>query len=161
MLLKAFAEVSIDFPDWQLVIIGEGSERQSLLNLADALLIKHKVHLPGITSNVESWMARAGLVVQPSRYEGFSNVVLEALGMGCTVISSDCSGARDLIDDGVSGSIVPVNDIKSLVSEMNDLMRNRLLREQYGMAGLMVRHKYSYTNVMTLWESLIQSTVVK
>jgi glycosyltransferase involved in cell wall biosynthesis len=82
VLLQAFAHIATDFPKWRLVILGEGPERQALTALCKQLELTGKVDMPGRVMNVENWLARAGLVVQPSRFEGFPNAVLEAMGMG-------------------------------------------------------------------------------
>ncbi len=61
-------------------------------------------------------------MVQPSRFEGFPNVVLEAMGMGAPVVSADClAGPADLIRDGVNGRLVPVEDIDALAEAMRTL----------------------------------------
>ena len=74
LLLRAFARIASDFSDWNVAIVGEGSERENLLRLSDELALTTRVQFGGQVRNVESWMARAGLVVQPSRFEGFPNV---------------------------------------------------------------------------------------
>lgn len=153
-VLQAFAKVRSEFPDWKLVILGEGPERSMLENLCDQLGLHNVVQMPGTVTNPEQWMARAGLVVQASRFEGFPNVLLEAMGMGAAVISSNCrSGPAEIISEGVNGRLVPVDDVESLAQVMAELMSDQGLRERLGQAARLVRNKYSQSAIMIQWNS--------
>ena len=153
LLLEAFARLAPRFNDWNLVILGDGAERDRLTRLCRDLALTERVQLGGHTSEVETWMARAGLVVQPSRFEGFPNVVLESMGMGAAVISSDCrSGPADLIEDGVNGRLVPVEDVASLMEVMSELMSQPELRARLGRAATQVRELYRQDRIMSNWE---------
>jgi glycosyltransferase involved in cell wall biosynthesis len=99
---------------------------------------------------------RAGLVVQPSRFEGFPNVVLESMGLGAAVISADCrSGPADLIEEGVNGRLVPVDDVDSLARVMAELMANATERARLGQAAMKVRERFRQGVVMERWESCL------
>ena len=137
LLLRAFAHIAPGFADWRLAIIGEGEERQSLMRLCGELLLHERVEFVGTERPMSSaWMTHAGLVVQPSRFEGFPNVVLEAMGLGAAVISSDCrSGPSDMIEDGVNGRLVPVDDVDKLAAVMAELMSRPDERTRLGRRG--------------------------
>jgi GalNAc-alpha-(1->4)-GalNAc-alpha-(1->3)-diNAcBac-PP-undecaprenol alpha-1,4-N-acetyl-D-galactosaminyltransferase len=103
--------------------------------------------------DIESWMSRASLVVQPSRFEGFPNVVLEAMGMGAAVICADCrSGPAEIISDGVNGRLVPVEDVATLTEVMSELMRQPEERARLGNEAKKVRQAFRQDLVMTHWE---------
>lgn len=154
VLLRAFACIAPAFKDWRLAIVGEGEERQSLTRLRGELLLDERVEFVGQTPDVVTWMAHAGLVVQPSRYEGFPNVVLESMGLGAAVISTDCrSGPADLIEDGVNGRLVPVDDVEALANIMAELISRPEERERLGRAAAGVRERYQQDVVMYRWEA--------
>lgn len=156
LLLRAFAEISADFEDWNLVFIGDGSERENLGRLRDELGLAERVEFTGFVQNVESWMARAGLVVQPSRFEGFPNVLLESMGMGAPVISSDClSGPREIIQDCINGRLVPVDDVDALAGAMSDLMSDPCARRKLGTEAMKVRERFRQDRIMSQWEYCI------
>lgn len=156
VLIRAFADLSLSFPEWSLVIVGEGPERARLEQLRAERRLDERVSLPGQVSNVEDWLARATLVVQPSRYEGFPNAVLEAMGMGVAVISTDCrAGPSDIIDHGVNGMLVPVDDVVALAGAMSDLMSQPDVRARLGSEALAVRHKFRQDRLMTEWEAVL------
>ena len=116
-LLRAFARVRATRP-LRLMILGEAGEpgkqadRQArLMALAAELDIIDDVALAGFVSNPFAYMARAAVLVLSSLYEGFPNVLIEALACGCPVVSTDCpSGPAEILDQGRFGQLVPVGD---------------------------------------------------
>jgi len=156
LLLRAFSSIERKFPQWRLVILGEGPEHAVLVATRDSLGLTERVTFPGYTNEIEGWLGRAAIVVQPSRFEGFPNAVLEAMGMGAAVISSDClSGPSELIRDGENGRLVAVEDVPALARCMTELMSNAELRERLGAAALEVRTIYSEQHVMRRWWSVL------
>jgi glycosyltransferase involved in cell wall biosynthesis len=161
LLLRAFARIRSARTEWRLIILGEGGERRNLETLRDELGLSECVDMPGRVKDPELWMARAGLVVQPSRYEGFPNVVLEAMAMGAPVISSDCeSGPSDIIRDRVNGRLVPVEDVAALASVMDELIRDKPERERLGRAAMSIRDDYAMETIMPRWEAALRDCVV-
>jgi glycosyltransferase involved in cell wall biosynthesis len=156
LLLRAFARIAPDFNEWRVTIIGEGSERARLVSLCADLGLSERVTFAGQLRNVESWMARAGIVVQPSRFEGFPNVVLESMGMGAAVISTDCpSGPADLIEDGINGRLVPVENVDMLTRAMVELMSQADLRTRLGQEAARVSQRFHPDAIMAQWEACL------
>jgi GalNAc-alpha-(1->4)-GalNAc-alpha-(1->3)-diNAcBac-PP-undecaprenol alpha-1,4-N-acetyl-D-galactosaminyltransferase len=156
LLLKAFAKLSPDFPSWRVCIIGDGTERQALTQLCNELKLADRVEFIGEVQQVELWMARAGLLVHPSRREGFPNAVLEAMGMGLAVVCADCrAGPSELIEDGINGRLVPVDDVDALARAMSELMIAPQLRERIGCEARKVRNQYALDIIMERWQSLL------
>jgi len=156
LLLRAFARLRPEFPQWRIAILGVGPELESLRALAASLQIADAVSFEGTDPAIEGWMARAGLVVQPSRFEGFPNVVLEAMGLGAAVISGDCpAGPSDLITDGRNGLLVPVDDVEGLAAAMRKLLSDRALRERLGHEARNVRAAFSQERIMSMWDSIV------
>jgi GalNAc-alpha-(1->4)-GalNAc-alpha-(1->3)-diNAcBac-PP-undecaprenol alpha-1,4-N-acetyl-D-galactosaminyltransferase len=159
LLLQAFARLADDFRQWRVVIIGEGTELASLQRLRAKLLLEERVEFLGQVRDIEPWMARAGLVVQPSRFEGFPNAVLESMGMGAPVISCDCqAGPADLIEDGLNGRLVPVEDVAALAAVMGELMARDDVRARLGHQALQVRQLFRQDVIMARWEAAIMRT---
>lgn len=113
-LIKAFAQVRA-VREARLVILGEGKKRTELETLARKLNVASDVDLPGFVDNPFAYMARAAVFVLSSAWEGFGNVVAEALACGCPVVSTDClSGPAEILDGGAYGPLVPVGDDAAL-----------------------------------------------
>jgi glycosyltransferase involved in cell wall biosynthesis len=109
-LMRAFASARQRRP-LRLAILGDGPERRALERTARKLGIADDVHMPGFAGNPAAWMARSSVFVLSSGWEGFPNVVLEALAVGCPVVSTDCpSGPREMLSDGTYGCLVRVGD---------------------------------------------------
>jgi GalNAc-alpha-(1->4)-GalNAc-alpha-(1->3)-diNAcBac-PP-undecaprenol alpha-1,4-N-acetyl-D-galactosaminyltransferase len=156
LLLKAFAKLAPDFPAWRVCILGDGAELQSLTLLRNELNLSDRVEFVGEVQHVELWMARAGLLVHPSRREGFPNAVLEAMGMGLAVVCANCrAGPSELIEDGINGRLVPVDDVDALARAMSELMIAPLLRERMGCEARKVREQYAQNAIMPRWQSLL------
>ena len=119
-LLKAFHELVQSRPA-RLVILGEGPERQNLLQLASRHGLAGQVNLPGFKVNPFAYMSRASVFVLPSRYEGFPNVLVQAMACGTTVVSTDCrSGPREILEDGKWGRLVPVGGWRSMADAISE-----------------------------------------
>ncbi len=115
-LLRAFARVRSRRPA-RLMIGGKGSPMQidRVYDLAAELGIRPDVDALGFLRNPLPYMARAAVFVLSSRFEGFPNVLLEALAAGTPVVSTDCpSGPREILADGAFGALVPVGDDRAL-----------------------------------------------
>ena len=113
-LLRAFALARRRRPA-RLAILGDGELLPSLRGLADRLGVRRETLFPGFARNPFAWMARAGVFVLSSKWEGFGNVLAEALACGCPVVSTDCpSGPAEILDGGTWGRLVPVGDPPAL-----------------------------------------------
>ncbi len=109
-LIKAFYKV-VQRTEARLIILGEGKERDSLLNLIRYLGITDKVALPGFTSNPFAFLSRASCFVLSSAWEGSPNVLIEALALGIPVVATDCpTGPREILKNGRYGELVEVHN---------------------------------------------------
>jgi glycosyltransferase involved in cell wall biosynthesis len=109
-LLRAFAQVRRD-KDAELVILGDGPLADDLMDLALLLGISGHVRFMGFRENPNDYLAHADVFVLLSRFEGFPNVLGEALGMGCTIVATDApGGTSDILDGGRFGELVPCGD---------------------------------------------------
>ena len=121
-LIRAFAEVRRRRPA-RLIILGEGEERTGLETLIGELGVAHDVALPGFRDNAMAYMARSGLFVLSSAWEGLPTVLIEALAAGTRVVSTDCpSGPREILQDGRLGALVPVGNTQAMTAAMIDAL---------------------------------------
>jgi GalNAc-alpha-(1->4)-GalNAc-alpha-(1->3)-diNAcBac-PP-undecaprenol alpha-1,4-N-acetyl-D-galactosaminyltransferase len=123
LLINAFARIAKFDAAWELVIYGDGPERAALERMIDALGLSGQIVLAGNTTAIEQAYANADLFVHAARYEGYPNVVQEALAAGKAVIATDCPGAtRELLAGGRYGVLVPNEDVDALERALRALM---------------------------------------
>jgi glycosyltransferase involved in cell wall biosynthesis len=102
--------------DTVLVVLGEGPERTGLEALGRELGVEDRVFLLGRVPDVAAWLRRATLYVHPARWEGFGLGVLEAMQASLPVVATRVSSLPELVVDGVTGRLVPVDDPQGLAA---------------------------------------------
>ena len=123
-LLRAFERIKNEVAG-ELWILGEGPLRGNLEREIVTLGLTGRVRLPGFVKNPFAFMARASTFVLSSRWEGFGNVITEAMACGTPVISTDCPhGPREILEAGQWGDLVPVGDVAALANAMRGSMRD-------------------------------------
>lgn len=130
-LIKAFAIVQKHYSA-HLIIIGEGPFKKSLEKLVSDLELSNKVSFLGWKKNPFSILRNCDLFVLSSSFEGFGNVLVEAMACKLPVISTDCiSGPSEILDNGEYGVLTPVEDSNSLAKEIMNLLQDEKLRESF------------------------------
>ncbi len=128
-LLRAFAQVRRQQPV-KLIFLGEGEERDTLESLAQNLSIDNDVDFVGFVSNPYAYMADANVLVLSSVWEGFGNVLIEAMAAGTPVISTNCkSGPAEILADGKYGKLIPVGDDLSLAKAISKTLSEPIRSE--------------------------------
>lgn len=119
LLLRAFARMQVIENAAHLIILGDGPERSSLQCLADRLGIAARLTMPGKVINPYVWMVHADLFVLSSNFEGWPNVLVEALVIGLPVVACDCpTGPAEILRNGAFGLLVPTNNVEALSAAM-------------------------------------------
>jgi glycosyltransferase involved in cell wall biosynthesis len=129
VLLSAWPSVTRRVPDAELFLVGSGPEEQRLKSMAPS-----GVHFAGERDDVEEWLAAANLVVLPSRWEGLSIGLLEALARGRSVVATDVPGAAEALGTE-AGAIVPVEDTRALGDEVTKRLLDPSLVDAEGRAA--------------------------
>lgn len=159
-LIRAFSTACKDNSSWHLVILGDGGEYDSLQSLADSMQIRDRVHLLGRCADMSAWYNRAEVFALSSLYEGFPNVLVEAMAHGLAVVSNDCEfGPREIIEHGVNGMLVPVGDETAMSEGISRLVQEEKLREKLGHNAKNVRETYSPENILSKWTTCVTEVV--
>ncbi|MGO9570679.1 MAG: glycosyltransferase, partial [Desulfomonilaceae bacterium] len=123
-LLKAFRIVRKN-RDVRLMILGEGPERSLLNSLAEELGIDDEVAFPGFVENPIPYIARSSVLALTSRFEGLSNVIIEALACGTPAVATDCPcGPREILEGGRYGMLAPVGDFEAVARAIEETLKN-------------------------------------
>lgn len=159
LLIRAFSKISPLFPDLQLVIYGEGPLRENLESLVRSLGLEGKVLLPGRTEHVIDEMRKSKLFCFSSDYEGMSNALLEAICVGLPIITTNVSGASELVQDGVNGFIVNIRDGEQMINAMKRLLSDENMMNQFSEVNIRKASQFSIDKIVGQWESLICEVV--
>jgi glycosyltransferase involved in cell wall biosynthesis len=125
-LLRAFSLLRSSHP-CRLLILGEGEQRPQLQSLCEQLQIASEVDLPGFEGNPFRYMQRCAVFALASAWEGFGNVLVEALACGATIVSTDCPGGpAEILECGKYGTLVPVGDPKALAQALEQALEHPL-----------------------------------
>lgn len=136
-LIEAAAALKPRFPDVKVVIAGDGFERPELIGLAESLGIARDVTFLGWVPNSElpPYYRAAAVSVIPSLEEGFGIPAAEAMGCQTPVVASDAGGLPEVVEDGVTGLVVPRGDSRALADAIGTLLADPARRVQMGRAG--------------------------
>lgn len=155
LLIDAFKRVHKDHPEFSVDIYGEGSMKDELQAYIDEKGLNNSVHLCGKVDNVPERIRNAYMFVLPSDYEGLSNALLEAMGIGLPCITTNCAGSDDAIRDGANGLIVPIQDSDAMEKAIKELIVDPAKAEELGRKARVSMSRYKVENVVEQWESLI------
>ncbi len=119
VLLQAFARLHPQRPQARLLIAGDGLERGALQAAVEGLGLAAVAQLVGRVQGPQAWMRHAAVLALASQYEGFGNVLVEALASGCAVVATDCPvGPREILAGGRWGTLVPVGDAAAMAAAL-------------------------------------------
>jgi len=136
-LLRAAKLVLVDCPRTLFVIIGSGPERVNLEKLGRELGISQNINFTGIVpyDQLPAYYASCDVVVLPSWSEGLARILMEASLAAKPIVATDVGGATDIVIDGETGYIVPVNDSRQLAERMKELLQNPQKASKMGDKG--------------------------
>ena len=156
LLIEAFARIAGRHPGWQLVIWGEGSLRHALEAQRARLGLADRISLPGVTTRPGEWRESASVFVLSSRYEGFSNVVAEALAAGIPVVACDCEfGVAEILGDGAYGVLVAPEDVGALAAGVDRLLATPALRHKLATLGSEQSGRFAPAAVLARWDAVV------
>lgn len=171
-LIEAFSIVSKKYPDWKLEIYGDGLEKDNLDNLIEKLNLKNNVSLLPSNKNVVDILNTSSIFVLTSRYEGYANILVEALSCGVPSISYNwLTGVEEIIDDNVNGLIVKLQnrkdyfynrnkdsrDIVNLANAIEKLIINKDLCKKFSTEAPKIIKTRNNNLIIEEWMKLIKS----
>ena len=161
--LRAATLVAKQFPTAHFVLVGDGKDsttQKDLQQLARILGIANRVHFPGYREDLLSVYATFDTFLLSSRREGLPNSILEAMAMGRPVVTTDVAGAKELVQDGQTGYVLPQGDAHGLARAIISLAGNAKLRSQMGQASRQrIEDKFSFTHRLQRIEALYEQLV--
>lgn len=163
LLIRAFYVFHNEFSDYCIDIYGnivtpaEEEHRTELLNLIDMLGLNDCVKIHNARKDIHEVVKDAAMFVSTSDFEGLSNTMIEAMALGLPCICTNCDGggAREYIEDGINGLLIPKNDETALVEAMKKFAIDRTFAEKCGQNASAVREKLEIKHIISQWQNVI------
>jgi glycosyltransferase involved in cell wall biosynthesis len=157
LLIESFARLRRRHPDAHLLVIGEGPERLRLEAMVESLGEREHVRLIGFRPRLGDYLPHATAFVLTSHWEGFGNVLVEAMAAGAPVISVDCPvGPRDILEGGEAGLLVKQRNPEAIASAMATMVEDRERRAQLQARGRTRARAFDVAIAVPAFEALFE-----
>lgn len=158
LLIDAFAIVHKSYPNYKLLIYGEGDERKELQEKIIKNKLEKNVFLKGNVKNIKEKIFKSKIFVLSSNYEGMPNALIEAMVLGLSCISTDCDGggAKYLIKDGYNGILIEKNNIEQMSQAIIKLIENDEYAEYLGNNASKIQEELHPSIIYGKWEKFIK-----
>ena len=157
MLINSLSEID-KIHDVQLIILGEGPEKEILKNLVKKLNLENNVHFLGFRDDVMKWMINADIFVTASQVEGSPNSLIEAICLGIPSIATDCpTGPREILNNGELGILVPIDNQKHMTDAIRLLIEDENLRMKFINSSDSAKSRYTSERIVNLYLDGINS----
>ncbi len=163
LLINAFSVFHKEFPEYCIDIYGnivtqaEEEHRTELLTLIKSLNLTACVKIHNARKDIHEVVKDAAMFISTSTFEGLSNTMIEAMALGLPCICTDCDGggAREYIEDGTNGLLIPKDDENALIEAMKKFAKDRAFAEQCGQNAAAVREQLEINNIVSQWQNVI------
>ena len=157
MLIDAFEMLYEEYPDYELNIYGEGSERENLLNYIVSKGLVNVNSMKPFCQDVHQKVMKATIFALPSNYEGLSNSMIEAMALGIPTVVTDCpcGGARMVIENNKNGIMVAVDDPKAMYEAFKKIIVSPKFAKELSNNGVKIRDKLNCKKIAKQWKKAI------
>lgn len=163
IMVKAFNIVAKRKPDIKLVFYGGGDQQKQIALLVDKLGLTNRVVFKGLVNNIPDAIRESKLFVLTSDFEGLPNALIEAMACGLPCVSTDCSpgGARELIQNGENGLIVPCGDIEAIAEKIIYLLNHPEVAEKMGREAQKIVKRLEPSEIFGKWKNYVEEVYYK
>ncbi|WP_409415530.1 glycosyltransferase family 4 protein [Flavobacterium sp. PS2] len=144
------------FPDWKIIIVGDGPERNRVEKLIKEADLIDFVILKGASTDVKSYYLNSSIYIMTSYFEAFPMVLLEAQSFGLPVVVFDCPEGPNQIIDNNNGFLVENGDIIEFSEKVAILIKDEILRKEFSINAKNNSNKYSEENIIARWTFLFK-----
>ncbi len=156
LLIQSWKLLEENYPEWSLLIAGQGQERERLERQAEKAGLK-RLWFVGIVNPIEDYYRRTAFFVLPSRDEGFGMVLVEAMHFGLPAVSYSCkAGPREIVLDGENGFLVKPGDVADFAQKMERLILDKELRRRMGESAAESVKRFGREEILSQWEEMLE-----
>jgi glycosyltransferase involved in cell wall biosynthesis len=155
LLIKAFSLIAFQYPEWQVIIVGEGQDEGYLKDQIRQEQLESKVYLLPPQKDIKGLLLKSSIFALPSRYEGFGLVLTEAMECGIPCVAFDCEcGPSEILTHGEDGYVSENGNVEQFAHHLASLMNDKDLRIKMGNAGRKNVRRFYVEPVMNKWLGL-------
>lgn len=161
LLIRAFARLASEYPEYSLYIYGEGECRMKLTDRVREMKLADRIYLPGSIDKIEDVIYQSQVYVLCSNTEGVPNTLIEAMLLGLTVIATDCpcGGPAELISQGKNGILTPVNDLDKMTENLQNVLKNLQYADELGREASKIAELYDRDCICQSWVDYMKQAV--
>lgn len=153
-MIKIWEKLYMNHPDWSLLIVGDGDEREKMERYVRQRGLE-RVSFEGQQENVEKYYRKATFVCLTSQFEGWGMALTEGMSYGCIPVTfCNYGAAYDIVDDNINGCLISAYDLDEYSARLSELMENPVKRKALSISALEKSQQFSLENVVNIWESL-------
>jgi glycosyltransferase involved in cell wall biosynthesis len=159
LLIQAFEEIKDKYPDYNLIIYGEGVLRKELQEYINDNKLDSRIIMPGNVLNLLSLIKDSGIFILSSDFEGMPNALIEAMALGLPCISTDCpcGGPKSLIENGENGLLFEVGNKNQLINAIEYMINNPDKAKQMSEKAVNIRNTLNANHICEKWYNYIMS----
>jgi len=158
LLLDAYKIVSIKYPNWKLIMVGDGPDKDKLENKVLELQLTNNVEIKPFTKDVNYYYLNASIFVSASRWEGFGLVITEAMECGLPVVAFANSGPKEIINKNkINGVLVPTKNVKKLALEIISLIENENKRREMSRKAIERAQDFNINRIVEEWKTILNN----
>lgn len=164
ILIKAWGQISKQYPDWKLQIAGgdKNDSRSYLQAIANEYDMGKQIEFIGFQNDMLPIYQRSSIFVLSSRYEGFGMALIEAMSQGCACIACDYKGRQhEIIENENQGILCPTEDVEALASAISRMLTDADYREEVRINAVERSKYYCLDNIMDKWDEIIRQLIIK
>lgn len=155
-LIQIFKNISYKYNDWELYIVGDGSQREYLQSIINKNNLETKVFIKPFTRNIIDEYLKSSIYALTSKFEWFGLVLTEAKESGLPCISFDIDAAKEIIIENEDGILVKSRDFKEYEEKLSLLIENEEIRQFYGKNAKKNVKKYKIESIAQTWNDLFE-----
>jgi glycosyltransferase involved in cell wall biosynthesis len=157
-LIKAWTKIYKSFPDWELLLLGDGPDRKNIEHLISKCGgSKLNIKMLGFT-NSAPFFESASIIGMTSRFEGWPMVLVEAMAKGCVPVSFETSKVtNDIIDDNINGKVADLFDVNMFAASLSELMSDEEKLHRLSLNAILKSQQFSMDRIAEKWYSLFNA----
>ncbi|MFQ7001980.1 MAG: glycosyltransferase family 4 protein [Clostridium sp.] len=157
LLIEAFSIFCKKNSDWNLVIVGDGEEKENIKELVAKYNIESRVSLDPFTNNIKEYFLNSSVLALSSRWEGMPMIVLEALEMGIPIVSFDITAIVPLVDNEKEGYIVKSYDVEGFANAMLKIVDSKEVLKKFSNNCIIKSKEFDMENIAKKWKEILDN----